>query len=177
MYYLNIDKIRPYRCVLYVYGLLCLLAPIATLALPDDTEQPIYIASNSAVKDDKQGVTIYQGAVDITQGSMKIKADQVTIYSKNDTVNKIVATGTPATFKQQPAAHRGDVLAKGDRIEYQPKEKIITLLHNASLIQDDGSSISGNEIEYNIDATRAEAKAGDSNERVNVIIPPPQASP
>ncbi|MBX2807630.1 MAG: lipopolysaccharide transport periplasmic protein LptA [Cellvibrionaceae bacterium] len=172
MFYPELKSVIPYLCSVF-----CLLAQTTTQALPEDVEQPIYISSNSAIKDDKQGVTTYQGDVEMSQGTLDIKADQVTIYTEADAIYKIIALGKPATFKQQPKPHTGDVLAEGDTIEYHVKDKVITLLNNASLTQGDGSSITGNKIEYDINAARAEAKAGGTEERVNVVIPAPQQTP
>lgn len=153
-----------------------LLLNSASLALPEDSQQPILISSNSAIKDDKLGLTIYQGDVDIKQGSLNIKADKVTIYIAAEEVTKIIAEGKPASFKQQPEPNKGDVLAKANTIEYRVLQKKITLMEDASLDQD-GSSISGNTINYDINAARIEAagnnEQGDENGRVNVVIPAP----
>lgn len=149
------------------------------VALPEDAQKPIYISADSAVKDDRKGVTVYQGDVEITQGTMNIKADKVTIYIEAEKVSQIVAIGQPATFKQQPEPERGDVLAEGKTIDYLVTQKLITLTENASLTQDDGSQIKGNRIQYDINATRAEATSGGKSgkDRVNVVILPAPESP
>ena len=53
-----------------IAGLLCNLAAAAVLALPDDREQPISIKADKAVRDEKQGFTIYSGNVIMEQGSL-----------------------------------------------------------------------------------------------------------
>ena len=161
-------------------GWALILLSASVYALPEDSQQPIHISSNSAIKDDKQGLTIYEGDVTMTQGSLKIEAEKITIYSNTDQVTKIIASGKPARFKQQPKADQGDVLASANTIEYRLLKKAITLTENASLHQD-GSTITGNSISYDIDAARIEAgstgdKSGD-NIRVNVVIPPPSSKP
>ncbi len=150
------------------------ISPLA-IALPEDSQQPIHISSDSAIRDDKRGLTIYEGDVDITQGTLNIRADKVTIYSDAKQVTKMIALGKPARFKQKPEPEKGDVIAKADTIEYRVTKKIITLTDNASLDQD-GSKITGDKIDYDINAARIEA-AGSSqpengNGRVNVVIPP-----
>lgn len=152
-----------------------LISPLS-FSLPEDSQKPILISSNSAIKDDKLGLTIYQGDVDIKQGSLNIKADKVTIYSVAEEVTKIVAEGKPASFKQQPEINKGDVLAKANTIEYRVSQKKITLTTEASLDQD-GSSISGDKINYDMQAARIEAagntKSNGEDGRINVVIPPP----
>ncbi|MGH1486456.1 MAG: lipopolysaccharide transport periplasmic protein LptA [Cellvibrionaceae bacterium] len=141
----------------------------AVQALPEDSQQPIRITSDSAIKDNKNGFTVYEGDVDMNQGSLNIKADKVTIYIENEEVTTIIAEGKPARFKQKPEPDQEDVLAKALTIEYRVAKKIITLTKNASLDQQ-GSTITGNIINYDINAARVEADSTESD-RVEVVIP------
>lgn len=157
-------------------AIVALLLASGAYSLPDDSQQPIHIRSNSAIKDDKQGLTIYQGNVDMTQGSLNIQADTVTIYSQNETVTKIIAVGKPARFKQQPEPGQGDVIAKAATIEYQITKKMITLIDKASLDQE-GSTITGNQINYDIDAARVEASSSADSGPIQVVIPASSLAP
>ncbi|MDX1733349.1 MAG: LptA/OstA family protein, partial [Halioglobus sp.] len=69
-----------------------LWAPAAS-ALPDDREQPIHITADTAVRDEKRGVTIYSGHVQMRQGSMELDADSLTIYHEAADADKFVARG------------------------------------------------------------------------------------
>lgn len=163
--------------ILALLATLLLWASAPAFSLPEDSQQPIYISSDSAVKDDKRGLTIYQGKVDMQQGSLSIQAEKVTVYAENQQVTKIIANGNPARFKQTPSAGAEDVRAKATTIEYRVKDKKITLTQNASLDQG-GSIMTGDNINYDIDAARIEAAGSDSETgRVNVVIPPPQSAP
>ena len=53
-----------------------LLALFTTLALglPSDREQPIHISADKALRDEKKGITVYQGNVEMNQGSLRIEA-------------------------------------------------------------------------------------------------------
>ena len=55
------------------------LGSVSAWALPNDQEQPIRIQADDAQLDDKNGVATYKGDVIITQGSMKITGNTVTI--------------------------------------------------------------------------------------------------
>ncbi|MEB0151312.1 LptA/OstA family protein, partial [Pseudomonas sp. CCC2.2] len=55
------------------------LGSASAWALPNDNKQPIRIQADEAQLDDKQGVATYKGDVIITQGSMKITGNTVTI--------------------------------------------------------------------------------------------------
>lgn len=170
------NKLTVYFNVTVVKMIFCwLMATYASssLALPDDSEQPIYIKSNSAVRDDKQGTTIYAGNVDMQQGSMRIKANKVTLHSTDESITRIVAEGSQeqlASFKQQPEPNAGDTEALAETIEYQVADDIITLINNASLTQADGSTISSNKITYDVNAARVEA--GGENGQVETVITP-----
>jgi len=74
---------------------------ISCLALQEDTQQPIRIVADSAVRDEKQGLTTYTGNVKMNQGSMSISAQSITIHSEGEGVNTIIAQGTPALFRQK----------------------------------------------------------------------------
>lgn len=143
-------------------------------ALPSDREQKITIESDRAQLDDKTGITIYEGAVQMNQGTLRITADKITVHSVNRKVNRIVAVGQPAYFQQQPAVDQQLVTAEGNTIDYRLDREELQLLENASLEQQ-GSTMSGDRIDYNIrdaivvaigDPTKTE------NQRIQIVIPP-----
>lgn len=168
---LNNPRLKPLSY--FAVGVLAIIALNKAHALPNDSQQPIVIKSNSAIRDDKLGVTVYSGNVNMEQGSMRIKAEKVTLSVDNNKVTKIVAVGNEAaraSFKQQPEPDAGDIEAYAQTIEYQIIDDTITLLDNASLKQPDGSTISSNKITYDVNAARVEA--GGQNGQVETIITP-----
>ena len=79
----------------------------STWALPTDREQPIRVQADSAELDDKQGVAVYRGGVVITQGSLKITGDTVTItQTPQGDIDVFTAVGKPAYYEQKPAADK-----------------------------------------------------------------------
>ena len=150
---------------------LLLIASSLALALPDDANQPISIVADSAIKDDKLGLTIYEGNVSITQGSLNILADKVTVFIVAEQVSKIVAIGKPASFKQQPNVDAKDVIAKADTIDYFILDKKITLTENA-LLNQGGSTLTGKVINYDLDDAKAKAEGG-----VQVVMQPVKTDP
>jgi lipopolysaccharide export system protein LptA len=150
---------------------LLLVSSVLVTALPDDSNQPISIIADTAIKDDKLGLTIYEGNVSITQGSLNILADKVTIFIQEQQVTKMVAIGTPASFKQKPNLGEKDVIAKADTIDYFIIDKKITLTENASLDQD-GSTLTGKVINYDINGANAKAEGG-----VKVVMLPAKTAP
>ena len=74
------------------------LGSVSAWALPNDQQQPIRIQADDAQLDDKNGIATYKGDVIITQGSMIVKGNTVTITGANFTGATAVTFGvTPAT--------------------------------------------------------------------------------
>ncbi|HEY7774816.1 MAG TPA: lipopolysaccharide transport periplasmic protein LptA [Marinagarivorans sp.] len=151
--------------------LLCAVAS-HTMALQSDRSQPITIDADRAERDELAGTTTYSGKVEMAQGSMRINADQIVIYNKKDKVTKIIARGKPASYQQKPSEKAGKVVAKANVLEYRIDKETLRLLDGASLKQE-GTSLSGNTIEYDVRKSVVKADSRDNqNDRVRMVIPP-----
>jgi lipopolysaccharide export system protein LptA len=144
-----------------------------TQALPDDRDQPIHITADKALRDEKLGVTVYSGNVQMDQGSMRITADTLTIYHIAEEADKIVAEGRPAKMQQQPELDKGPVHAHARVIEYFRDEERVHLQSNAR-VEQDGAVVTGDSIDYLIAEQLVKADSDQTLEgnRVQVIIPP-----
>src|SRR6185369_6809441 len=85
---------------------LTILATLALATLPvfaekADREQEIVIAADHASADDKVRVSVWQGNVVVTQGTMRITASTVTVKEDPDRNKFYVANGAPVTFRQK----------------------------------------------------------------------------
>lgn len=87
---------------------LCLLVNLAN-ALPSDKGQAIHFAARQATLDQKNGITTYTGDVEISQGTLLVKADKVTAHFNAETqkLERIHAEGSPARYQQQPEPDKG----------------------------------------------------------------------
>lgn len=145
-------------------------------ALPNDKEQPIHISANSAKLDRKQRTATYSGEVTLKQGSLEISADQITIHTNtDDKVEKMEARGKPARYQQQPAENQAPITAQANSIRYTLTNEQLLLLENAFLEQQNGASISGNRIDYDIRKEIMKAagkKDAEQPQRIEIIIPP-----
>ena len=164
----------------YLFGILLSGVISSGWALPDDNDQPIHIASDQALLYDTQGISTYTGNVEITQGSIVLKADKVTIYSENAKITRVEANGKPAHFQQRPAADQSIMHAYGETINYELAREVVTLTVQARL-ENDENSFTGNRIQYDIKNQKIQAYADNNSEnegqRVEMIIQPkPQNS-
>jgi len=158
-----------------------LLATTSAYALPGDKDQPVEIEADQVKFDERSGISTYTGSVVVVQGSLHATADKVTVYTVNDELTKVVATGKPATFRQRPRLDKEEVHGKGARIEYYADSEKVILTVNAELEQE-GNLLRGQRIVY--DGTNDVATAGggattaegtatpSTNERVRITIQP-----
>ena len=140
-------------------------------ALPSDREQPIRVQADTAELDDKQGVAVYRGDVMITQGTLKITGDKVTItQNAQGDIEVFTAVGKPAYYEQKPAEDKQIVKAYGLTIQYFAANERIVLIDQAKVIQE-GNTFEGEKIVY--DTQRQIVNAGRAN-GVNLTTPRPR---
>ena len=159
---------------LMLLALLHLLAGGAA-ALPSDSQQSIDLqADDQAVFDIGNNTQTLRGNVVMRQGSMHISASKMVIYSDGKKITRIVATGKPAQFSQTPREGEQPVIAKAFRLEYDVEGKTLHLIDQASIVQQ-GASLSGNRIDYDVKKALVKADgsgSGGRQGRVRMVIPP-----
>ena len=156
---------------------LCSLLVLLTLlsraawGLEDDRDQPIEVIADRALRDDIRGYTVYSGDVRLTQGSLIIEADKVTIFHQTRSADRVVAEGQPATMQQIQNPGEAPMTARALRIIYRVEAERVQLLNEAQ-VEQDGAVVSGDIIDYLIpeQVVRADTEAG-SGSRVQVVIP------
>ena len=166
----------------FLLSLSAALGSASAWALPTDRDQPIHIQSDDAQLDDKQGVATYKGNVIITQGSMKITGNTVTI-TRNATgdVDVFTAVGNLAYYEQKPAADKPIVQAYGVTIQYFAAQNRIVLIDKAKVIND-GNTSEGEKIVYDtvrqvVNAGRATgSKVTTPRPRIDMVIQPKKKS-
>lgn len=147
-------------------------------ALPDDRDQPIYITADSARINDKTGITTYKGNVVIKQGSLLIEAKHVDMYRGDEGVEKLIANGQPAHFRQKPKANEPFSDAWGLKMVYQVDDQLLTITQKAKVIQDQ-DTFTGEKIIYDLDRSIVNAfgsskpsNSDNQSGRVNMVIQP-----
>ncbi|REL25654.1 lipopolysaccharide transport periplasmic protein LptA [Thalassotalea euphylliae] len=160
---------------LFIKKLLASLALAATLstsvlAAKIDLDQEIHISAGRQAGDLKNKIASYLDNVVITQGSLKINADLVQVYSQKDQdVRTYVAKGQPATFEQL-LEDGSKIRLQANEIRYEPLIYTITISGNALMTQA-GSEVSGEKIVYNT-LTEQLAAEGGNNQSVTTILKP-----
>lgn len=145
----------------------------AAYGLPSDKAQEIQITSKSASVDSKQGVTIFNGPVKFTQGTLEIIADKITVrLDKNQKLQSLVAEGAPARYQQQPDVDKALIHAEAASITYDVSKDHLTLDKNA-FVEQNGATTRGGRIDYDITrGTVSASGSGNATDRVEFVIPP-----
>lgn len=152
-----------------ITALLCLVS-FSSLAKIDDLKQEVKVSAASQEADIKNNQIIFNGPVEVTQGSVKIHAEMLRAFTKEGTGGRIlVATGDPATYSQIMEDGRL-ASASAKEIRYELSKRTLILKGNATLEQD-GSQVTGDQIQYNIAKQQLIAE-GKGNDRVITIIQP-----
>lgn len=127
-------------------ALTALLASSFAQALPGDKFETIRGRAANLTIDNKTGIATYSGSVNIQQGSLNIVADRLMVHrNAQGDVEKMVATGSPARFQQQPDPEKGIITASAKSITYIPANENLLLVEDAS-VEQDGSIMSGSKL-------------------------------
>jgi lipopolysaccharide export system protein LptA len=153
----------------------CLLTSGQALALSTDSQQPVYIDSDSQQLDMKSNRVTFLGDVKLKQGSININADKLIVIrnAKTGQIEEIEGYGDVATFSQ--LTDDGKTLyGEAKELYYKMAADELTMVDKALLSQDD-SEIRGNKIRYQISSQKLIAD-GNGGGRVSTVLQP-QAAP
>jgi len=158
-----------------------ILNPAQALAEKADREQPINIEADSALMDDKTSTSVFEGNVVLTQGTLLIKADTLTVLQENDEFKQGIATGDLAYFRQKREGYDDYIEGEAKRIEFDAITDQLRMTDTAKLWRE-GDQVQGRFIHYDaatekftVRSDGGNAESGDaSNGRVKAIIQPKQ---
>jgi len=175
------------RTASILFSLTLALGAGGALALSTDSEKPIEIEADFAELDDTAGITVYRGNVVVTQGSMRMSGDKLTVnFTDEQELKNVFLQGRPARFKQRPDNKDVDTEGEAMQIEYHAKESLLYLIEGAKLNQGE-KLITGHRITYDTDRSILTARKARTTEvakddeptsggRIRIIIPPKKKS-
>jgi len=135
------------------FSTLLLCACFALLAGPAHAERadrgkPINLESDRMHVDDVQKVSVFEGKVVMTQGTLSIHADRVTVRQDKDGHQYGSASGNPATFRQRRDGASEYIEGEAARIEYDGKLDRVEFFDRARLKREPADEVRGNYISY-----------------------------
>jgi len=142
-------------------------------AKKSDFTQPIFIDGDRTEYDETSGIqiSVWTGNVVISQGTMEIKADRITVTVRDKKLSRIQGTGSPIQFQQENEA--GElVTGNANAIDYNAESNSLALSGSATLTQP-GQRLQSEQIVFDINKQKVSAEGGD-NGRVSIQIQPPE---
>ncbi|MFN0039831.1 MAG: lipopolysaccharide transport periplasmic protein LptA [Burkholderiales bacterium] len=162
---------------------LSLSLPTFAQAERADRDKPVNLEADRVDLDDARKEALFVGNVTLTQGTMSIKADQITVKQDAEGFQYGIALGKPAHFRQKREGLDEYVEGFSERLEYDGRAEKIQLFTNAR-IQRGADEIRGDYISYNaltelfqvIGSGPGGKTSGNSTGRVRVILQPKTVS-
>ena len=116
------------------------LAPLVAHAEKADKDKPTEIESNRMMSDDARQMTIFEGNVVLTKGTLVVHADRVVVRQDADGFQHVTATGNPVRFRQKTDAKNGKdgswIDGQAMRVELDQHEDKVELFDNARVTRD-----------------------------------------
>lgn len=160
---------------------------LCALALPAaaeraDREKEIVVGADRLTADDVNKTSTFEGNVVVTQGTMRMTANKVTVREDRNRHKYYVANGAPVTFRQKRDNVDEWIEGYAERAEFDDNADVLKLFDNAR-VKRNNDELTGDSITYDMRRELAEvtgAPAGTKSPnagRVKVIITPPKKGP
>ena len=163
---------------LWAVMMLAVLAGQTARAEKADRDKPVNIEADRMNADDARKTAIFEGKVVLTQGTMTLRAERITVRQDRDGFQFGTAVGSPASFRQKRDGANEFIEAEAERIEYDARADKVEFFDNARMRRDGGDDVRGAYISYDsrteqfaVNSRRDAAKAG-PQDRVRAIIQP-----
>ena len=152
-------------------ALLLSLLPVTGSGLTGDRDQPVNIEADKATVNEKTGNSIYEGNVQVQQGTLVLQGSKMTVQLKDSSIDTFVLTGDPATYRQRPDGEESDQHAEAQRIEFYAKEDRIILLKNARVWRSDVKELRSDRIVFDLKSDTFNAGSDKPGDRVYITLP------
>ena len=117
-----------------------LLAAIPANAEKADKDQPMHIESNRMSSDDTKRMSIFEGSVVVTKGTIVVRADRIVVYQDAEGFQISTATGKPVRFRQKgdPKDGKDGVWTDGEALEIKidDRKESVELFQRARVTRD-----------------------------------------
>lgn len=140
-----------------------------------DRDKPVNLEADTVTLDDIKKVSVYQGNVILSQGTLMVRADRVQVTQNAAGLDKVTATGRPAAFRQKLDGRDEFIEGFSDRIEFDSTNSQLELIGQARLRRG-GDELRGAQISYNANTefytVTGQPNAQTPSGRVRAVIRP-----
>jgi lipopolysaccharide export system protein LptA len=147
--------LRRFPSTVALLGMACVLGAAPAMAERTDRNQPLAFSADSARVDELKQTNILSGNVEITKGSIVIRADRVEVRQSREGWQSAVATGSPtkrAFFRQKREGSDEVLEGEAERLEYDSRADTVKLVNQAVMRRFRGSTladeVAGSTISY-----------------------------
>ena len=113
-----------------------------------DRDKPVNLEADTVTLDDVKKISVYQGNVILSQGTMMLRADRLQVSQNADGLDKVSASGRPVTFRQKLDGREEFIEGFADRVEYDSVSSQLELIGQAQLRRG-SDELRGAQISYN----------------------------
>lgn len=157
-------------CIILGY---CLMA--VSHAYETDRDQPATLDADEFDMDFQSGVRTYRGNVVYQQGSIRLYADELVAHFKDGELQRAVARGNRAEFRQRPDDSDTDMVGLALRIELNQVDQILTLRDRAKVTQD-ANVVTGKLIVYNMVTEKVKVRSDGTKKPTSTKVQPSTGS-
>ena len=105
-----------------------------------DKDKPTHIEANRMSSDDTKRMSIFEGSVVLTKGTVVVRADRIVVHQDAEGFQIATATGKPVRFRQKgdPKGDKDGVWTEGEalRVEIDDRNERIELFERARVTRD-----------------------------------------
>jgi lipopolysaccharide export system protein LptA len=149
-----------------------------------DRDKPTQVEANRMTSDEARRVSIFEGNVVLTKGTLQLQADRVVVRQDADGFQFATATGQPVRFRQKSDPRGGQegawIEAEAARVEIDERSERVELYESARVTRDK-DVLRGSYIMYDqrSEFFSVSSAKGAPGSRVTAVIQPkkPEAEP
>ena len=128
------------RLAILLAAAIAAVSAFSALAEKADREKPTQVEANRMTSDEARRISIFEGNVVLTKGTLQLQAERVVVRQDADGFQHASATGSPVRFRQKSDPRNGEegVWLEGEagRIEIDERNERVELYENARVTRD-----------------------------------------
>lgn len=134
------NRLAAARVLAAAIAVAALQAPPSAHAEKADQDKPTEIESNRMMSDDARRMSVFEGNVVLTKGTMVVHADRLVVRQDADGYQHVTATGNPVRFRQRADSKDGKqgdwVEGEAMRVEIDQRDDKVELFDKARVSRD-----------------------------------------
>ena len=166
----------------FILAALLLCCAPACFAERADRDQPLYLEADQVLIDEAKKISTFTGNVQLTQGTVLMRGDKITVTEDKDGFKRGMVQGKTASFRQKREGLDDYVEGNGERIEYDMRAEVVNFYVQAR-VKRGADEVRGEHITYNVKTEIFQVDSGSTHsentvpQRVRVILQPKSKKP